>query len=120
MQRDMDLVRELLLRIESSPNARGEEITIPGRSAGEVGYHLKLLEEAGFIDGIDVEAWDDDGPSLILLRLTWAGHDFLDSVRDDKIWTDVRGHLRKVGGSAAIEVVKALAVGAAKAALGLT
>ena len=39
-----------------------------------------------------------------------AGHDYLDSVRDPKVWTKTKSVLENVGGSAAIEVVKDVAV----------
>ena len=57
MKRDMDLVREILLAIESFPfDGDAHEILIQGRSQDEVAYHLKLLCEAGLI-----------GPSNILI-----------------------------------------------------
>jgi hypothetical protein len=47
---------------------------------------------------------------LGLFRVTNSGHDFLDSVRDDKVWSKTKRQLTKVGGSAALDVVKATAV----------
>ena len=58
------------------------------------------------------------GPPLVS-RLTWEGHEYLDSVRDPKVWAKVTGKLKEVGGTASIDIVKALAIGFAKEKLGL-
>ena len=59
MKRDMDLIRELLLKLEALPLRPGEihlvsghdeELAIEGRSADEIEYHLDLIREAGFIE----------------------------------------------------------------------
>ena len=34
-----------------------------------------------------------------IVRLTWAGHDFLDSSRDNKIWKLAKEHVIKPGAS---------------------
>ncbi len=39
-----------------------------------------------------------------------AGNDYLDSVRDPKVWRQAKGLLEKVGGSATLAFVKELAV----------
>ena len=59
MKRDMDLIRELLLKPESLPLQRGDVgiinadddvIQIPGYGSHQIDYHLSLIEEAGLID----------------------------------------------------------------------
>ena len=52
--------------------------------------------------------------------LTWAGHDFLDSIRDESVWSAVKKKLTAVGGSASIDVLKALVTQVVKGKLGLT
>ena len=41
-------------------------------------------------------------------RLTWAGHDYLDAVRDPKVWQKTKDATEKVG-SWTFEIVKELA-----------
>ena len=113
MQRDMDLVRDLLLRLEADPLLDGtrwiclepSELGFGGRSAEEVGYHLTLLIEAGFIDGqVGIESLP------ILRRLTWQGHEFLDSIRDPDIWAKTKERtkgLTSVGLAFIWEIAKA-------------
>ena len=53
MKRDMDLIRELLLKIEDhDPNSSSyDSIEIEGHSPREICEHVRLLESAGLIAG---------------------------------------------------------------------
>jgi Hypothetical protein (DUF2513) len=115
MQRDMDLIRELLLRLEAIPIRAGgvvhitpdvDELSVPGKSADEIDYHLSLIEKAGLIDNGGMEPMVGIG----FRALTWAGHDFLDSVRDPAIWRDTKEGARRAGGFS-VELLTALAKG---------
>ena len=44
-----------------------------------------------------------------IIRVTNSGYDYLDTVRDPKVWSQTKSVLEKVGGSAALEVVKDIA-----------
>jgi Hypothetical protein (DUF2513) len=87
MKRNMDLIRELLLRLESLPMRTGEvmlfspgdkEIAIPGYSDDKITYHLSLLREGGLIECPGSQPLDG---SVTFRSLTWHGHDLLDAVR---------------------------------------
>jgi hypothetical protein len=41
--------------------------------------------------------------------MTNSGYDYLDTVRDPKVWNQTKSVLEKIGGSAALEVVKEIA-----------
>ncbi len=114
MKRDLDLIREILLQVEEREPKQPLEVKIEGRDRQEIVGHVRLLQEAGF-----VEATFTGGPTAIVHRLTWDGHEFLDSVRESNIWAKVRERLKEVGGTASIDIVKALAIGFAKEKLGL-
>ncbi|MCZ8308668.1 MAG: DUF2513 domain-containing protein [Microcystis sp. LE19-98.1E] len=118
MKRDMELIRLILLDVEAQggPNVGEQTFTveIPGRSNDEVQYHLWLLHEAGLIDAYVI------GNQLVQprnrvspRRLTWAGHDFLDSVRDPEVWKKTRDGALLAGGWT-FDLVKDLAKGLAK------
>lgn len=92
----MELVRSLLLEIEAQYTAVLEQIPdIPSFSREIVVEHTRLLLEAGMIDAIDVS--DADGDDYISLRLTWHGHDFVNSVRDPEIWKKTKTSAKSVG-----------------------
>jgi hypothetical protein len=86
MRRDLTLIRDLLLEIESKHDGSLQIIKDLGNQteALKVTEHLFLLLEAGFIDAIDASS--SSGRELMVMRLTWNGHDFLDSIRDPLIW----------------------------------
>jgi hypothetical protein len=96
MKRDMDLVREVLLKLEVDADLNGDlcrvttnTLGIDGRSDNDIAYHLLLVIEAGFVDGYREQSGD-----FAIRKLTWEGHEFLDDVRDPEIWrkTKERAH----------------------------
>jgi hypothetical protein len=115
VQRDMDLVRDILLRIEQDPKYDGtaefyyetpEDFGIDGQTIDEVSYHLALLIQEGFIDG----AVTSVVPMQIIRKLTWRGHEFLDNIRDPDIWDKTKLRilgLKSVALSLVVEVAKA-------------
>ncbi|MGY2806393.1 DUF2513 domain-containing protein [Bradyrhizobium sp. USDA 4506] len=116
MTRDMDIVRSLLLKLEtlnSNPHRiliiRGAtpELAIDGATSDQVDYHLSLLRERGLIE--PSEGGTMDG-GICFRRLTWEGHDFADSVRDEQIWKKTR-HGALAVGSWTFDLVKDLAKG---------
>lgn len=119
MQRDMALVRRLLLEIEAHPHGFvNAGVTVEGYSDDQIGYQLRLMVDEGLIEGRDATCLSDRSPRVLVQRMTWKGHDFLDAVRSPEIWRSVQGSLNKVGG-ATFEIVKQLATELIKAQLGL-
>jgi DNA-binding PadR family transcriptional regulator len=120
MKRDLGLVRELLLKLEplSQPHAwqiieaNDPRIQVESNTPDEIEYNLQLLVEQGFIE----EPRSGPMQGIIFRRLTWAGHDYLDAVRDPKIWRKTKEASDKVG-SWTFELVKELAKGIAKGEL---
>jgi hypothetical protein len=91
MKRNMDLIRALLLKLERSPIRPGgivhlqpsdPEIAVDGFSDDEIEYHLSLLEDVRLLECSATRPMI----GLMFKRLSWSGHDFLDSIRDDEIW----------------------------------
>jgi hypothetical protein len=66
-------------------------------------HQLWLMQDAGWIEGRHAE----EG----FFRITSRGHDYLDAVRNDGIWAQTREAVRDAGGSATLEIVKAVAIG---------
>lgn len=97
MQLDKDLVREILLAVEASKEdpSGWTQLNLEGREALEVSYHVMLLHEAGFIVGDDLTT--DDGLEWLPKRLTYKGHEFLDTVRDGEVWRRTKAGAEKAG-----------------------
>jgi hypothetical protein len=86
----MDLIREILLRVEANRQLDGtsyvtyDESDFAGHSREEIFYHIDLLFEAGFIKGLVTM----ESPAIS--RLTWEGHEFIASIKDSGIWEKVK------------------------------
>jgi hypothetical protein len=118
MKRDMDLIRGLLLKLESFPLKAGDvfiigpgdnEVAMEGYNEDQIEYHLSLLREINFVD------CPGSQPMLgITFRgLTWAGHDYLDAVRDPEIWKKTKQGVEAAGGFT-VDLVRELAKGLIK------
>jgi hypothetical protein len=99
MKRDMNLVRAILLDIETmNQDSANEELMIDGYDNDQIVYHMSLLVEAGLVKGRVHET--SQGPYVRCERLTWQGHEFLDAARDQSVWNEARNILHKTGGGA--------------------
>lgn len=117
MKRDMDLIRSLLLEIEANDALADPVVEDP-----KIVDHLKQLDESNFVEGlhfIETRGGPAGCQPLPGLRITSAGHDFLDSIRNDTVWSKTKARLSAVGGATAIGVIKSLAIEVSKEALGL-
>ena len=125
MQRDLDLVKDILLVIEADPKYDGthefcyqtsEEFGIHEHSTEEVAYHLALLIEAGFVKGAVVPKFV---PLHTIRALTWSGHEFLDNIRDRGIWEKTKERVKGLS-SVGLNVIAALAEAEVKKHFGLS
>lgn len=118
MKRDMDLVRELLLRLENwqmemgdvfviSPEDQG--LAVPGYDSAQIEYHLSLLRSAGMIECPGSQPM----LGITFSGLTWNGHDLIDSIGDPEIWKATKEGARKAGGFS-VDLLGALAKGLIK------
>jgi hypothetical protein len=103
MKRDMDLIRELLLRIEAQHIGAGSTLLLAynrppliadGENIDEIAYAMRMMEDAGFLDLV----LNQPAMGVGVRGLSWSGHDFLDSVRDPQIWQETKEVAGKAGG----------------------
>lgn len=115
MKRDMDLIRELLLKLEALKMRPGDvvhmmqdddEIKIPGYEPDVIEYHATLIGSAGLIDSGTVRAMQ----GITFRALTWEGHDFLDAIRDPEIWAKTKKGAAAAGGFT-VDLLRDLAKG---------
>ncbi len=117
MKRDMELIRALLLKMESLGPAEKLPTDLPGYDRNAVWYHTTLLVEAGLLH-LELTARDrfmtvPGRPD----RLTWEGHEFLDNARNEKAWKQVTGKAKAAGATLSLEVLKALLSAAVRSML---
>ena len=91
MKRDMDLIRLILLKIEKEVDGEPVwDLSIEGYDMKQVAYHCKLLWEHGFIDEYSPDDGDDELLDFAVGSLTWEGHEYLDTVRDNGFWNKIK------------------------------
>lgn len=123
MKRDLDLMRDIMLRIEE--RCPGKRKTTSAAFADltddleKIGFHLYLLYDAGFIDAIPVKCTKLRYTDYFIYGLTFRGCDYLDSVRDASIWSSVKENLLRIGGSATMDVIAELASSLLRDRLGI-
>lgn len=110
MKRDMDLVRYLLMTIE---DAKGplhlNDFTCTEWSTEEIKYHLALLGAHGLIDGNAVDAWGNMAIRVRVDGLSWDGADYLDAIRDERVFDRVKRAVKESTGSVTLDVFKSVA-----------
>jgi hypothetical protein len=113
MKRDLDLIRDILVDVENWNNPQPiflEGMSYAGKNKQEIGYQIDLLNDAGYIDAPIIKGGQGvTYETAAILRMTMAGHEYLDSVRSPEVWTKTKKSLEKVGGGAALDVIKDIA-----------
>jgi hypothetical protein len=111
MIRDMDLVRKILLEIESqSGGPSSKKIEIEGYSKNEIEYHLTIMYEYGLFEAATANRSGSNYPLIIPTRLTWNGHDFLDACRDESRWNKAKEIVAKMGSSVTFDILKTILI----------
>lgn len=97
MRLNHDCVRALLLYLEDHLDVYDElyvkTIDLPKYSIDDVIYTAKKLKEAGYITYTSLSA--DDETEIYITGITWEGHTFLDSIRDNEVWRKTKGFIAK-------------------------
>lgn len=109
MKRDWDLIREVLIEIESLDPAKHENIQYgPASSSSEPvkDSQAVMLWRAGFILGVDASS--TEGDAIFALDLSWAGHELLDTIRSQAVWERIKSTAQTKGLELTFESVKVL------------
>jgi hypothetical protein len=106
MKRDWELVRQILFRIEELGDTKSylNDHDLPPYDADNVGYHMRMLDEAGLIDAKCSE--HTSGMNCEARRLTWDGHEFLDQVRENTVWNRTKAAVREKGLALSFDVIR--------------
>jgi hypothetical protein len=94
MKRDMDLIRQILFKVEAAQTFNQPvQLKIDGYAADLIAFHVRLLADGGII-----EAYAAGGNQWWPTALTWSGCEFIDAARDDTNWEKAKTVLSKAGG----------------------
>jgi len=100
MQRDDDFLRELLFKIEEAKHGLGCP-PIMGATDEELKklHHLRLLCDQGYISEEHAHVF----------RLTSAGHDHINAVRDPGTWEKTKEQIAKLQEPITLTIIKDIA-----------
>lgn len=98
MQRNMDLVRDLLLFVETNGKPMVEHtIELEGYDNVTTQHHIHLLKQAGFLTALEIPDSNLTFNYFDDIAITWPGHEFLDLIRDNAIWRKTKAAAKEAG-----------------------
>ena len=115
MKINLDCIREVLLKCESecSLNEQLEwndlnlsDFDDLDYSKQELAYTIVLLEEADYIEAA-INYCDNAIGYISVCRLTYRGHEFLDSIRPESIWKKIKKRVTGIG-NVSLPVIQSL------------
>ena len=105
MKRDMEILRSILLNVEDDKYPYGGYVTLDGVSNQVCAHHAALLFDAGLAEGRLVKTDAHGVVAASIDRLTSAGHDFCDGIRQDTIWSKAKKDILKPGASYGLSIL---------------
>lgn len=122
MKRDMELVIKILKEVEEKDSIEPFNLRMSDEGYDDdlVMYHLILMSEAGLIETFELTTLG--GSNVMVKRLTWEGHEFLDAARNDSVLSKAKEIAKQKGAelsSLPLMVVKDLLLATTKSWFGL-
>ena len=110
MERNWEIIREILIRLEAMAS---EKVCLqlkdfPKEKAYEYSYNVELIAEAGLIYCQMSKELSRDATDFLAYRLTWEGHEFLDAIRSDNVWSKAKTSFVNGGLSMTFDLVKSV------------
>ncbi len=122
MKLSHDCIRDLMLYLEQNLSYNDEleinNLQLKDYSIDEIMYTTEKLSEADFLICDNSIEIDDEYPIMLVNSITYKGHQFLDSIRDDKIWKNTKKTISKLA-SASLPIIQEVASSLIKSSLGL-
>lgn len=115
MKLDLDCIRDILLKCEAecslNESLEWTDLTLSdfenlGYSNQEIAYTIVLLEEADYIVA-SINYFDNAIGYVSVSRLTYFGHEFLDSIRPESIWEKIKHRIASIG-NVSLPVIQSL------------
>lgn len=108
MKRDLELIRNILLNIESSSKNRIyiSDLTDDEGMAPIISLHIELLLDCNYLEATPIKTMGCHYQQFIIHRMTSQGYDYLDNIRDEKVWQKTKSQIGKVSSSVSLEVIK--------------
>lgn len=120
MERDFNLIRRILLSVETAPVGELiQDLPYDDTDKYTLSEHVRIMIQEGLVDGEVTDYINGMPPSYLIRRLTWKGHDFLANAKNDTIWKKVMADAKEKGTSMTMVVINGLLTKAAQKYAGL-
>ncbi len=120
MRRDIDLLRAILIQIESEGDPAEpliHSMAVEGYEQAVVNEHVKLLIDSGFVEG-EYKYSTNNRILLTLIRgLTPKAYEFLDNIRNEQLWERIKERVTTTTGTASLGIIENFAHQVISAAL---
>jgi len=90
MKRDMELVREILLHVESRKDAKPKAVRIEGYEDPIVVQHVEMLLDTKLLKGLKSLSGSGGLPHITVIDLTWSGHEFISALKNKTVWNRIK------------------------------
>jgi len=105
MKRDLELIRKILINVQNGD----KNALVEGYDEDAIKYHEGLVVEAGLVEGsvLRNNMASTEIPVVVMIKkLTWEGHDFVDAIEDNENWAKVKAFIGEAGKQISLETVK--------------
>jgi len=106
MKLDIELCREILKKIQTEEGVDGLHYfpSIDSRTNEEVFYHIKMLQDAGYLS---YKRFIEENPyDYFSVELTYEGHKFIESASNDTVWSKTKEVAKKTSLELTLETAK--------------
>ncbi|HBJ1648221.1 TPA: DUF2513 domain-containing protein [Clostridium botulinum] len=110
MQLNNDCIRDILLYIEANTDFNhkftdiSKMLNFLSYDENTLYYHIHMISQADLVERVI----SGDMKPLKVSSLSWEGHQYLDNIRDNKIWSIIKDNTSKLS-SVSLKILVSLA-----------
>jgi Hypothetical protein (DUF2513) len=98
MKRDMDLMRQILLEVESWNDLGPRQVVIDGADDIKLNREVERLYDTGYLEGIASSPIQSQYKRIAVRDLSPKGNDLLNSIRNPEVWSKTKKGAEAAGG----------------------
>lgn len=110
MKRDMAIIREILLLCEQARSSFDLSSVCTSQDERDLyAYHVQLLDDGEYIIANVKRTAGGHAITVYIERMTWAGTELLESLRNESVLKETMKRLAKTAGAFSVSLVQSIA-----------
>ena len=93
MTRDMELIRRILLEINSRKDVEPREVVLDGVNRAKLLRHVEMLCRIQFVETQGNSDGIGELDQIFVTDMSWEGHDFLAILENEGVWNKIKGSI---------------------------